>query len=212
MTNLQLDKLNPPTDDTAMDPRIARSRAKVIDAARELLVERGPRGVTVDAVSERSGVSKSTLYRHWSSRTELLTELVRSCMPQMSAPDRADGFVACLHAYVDQVTDALADDSYALAIGSMVTLRRQMPEIEPAVAAERANKLAILDEILEAGRAEGLVDDDLVADRLATLVLGPIFFEATFGRDPNVSAADQAAHLRDLASDVVDRFLASLGN
>src|SRR5437899_1011281 len=37
----------------------------------ELLSEAGLGGVSVDAVSKRSGVAKTTIYRHWPSRTAL---------------------------------------------------------------------------------------------------------------------------------------------
>lgn len=193
-----------------VDPRIARSRAKVIEAARELLVEHGPRGVTVDAVSERSGVAKSTMYRHFASRTELMAELVRSCMPDLHLPDLSTGFEACLRAHVDDVVIALSDDSYALTIGALVTLRRQMPELESAVESERSNKLAVLEAIVDLGRSEGRLDDSVDPERLTSLVLGPLVFEATFTRSPSTSADEHAAHMRELATDVVDRFLASL--
>ncbi|MEM7023446.1 MAG: TetR/AcrR family transcriptional regulator [Pseudomonadota bacterium] len=182
----------------------------MIEAARQLLVEHGPRGVTVDAVSERSGVAKSTMYRHFASRTELMAELVRSCMPDLPLPDVSAGFEACLRAHVGDVVEALSEDSYALTIGALVTLRRQMPELEATVEAERADKLAVLDAIVLLGRTEGRIDDSIDAERLTSLVLGPLVFEATFARSPHTSSDEHAAHMRELADDVVDRFLVSL--
>ena len=199
-----------PVTDTAVDPRIARSRAKVIEAARQLLVEHGPRGVTVDAVSERSGVAKSTMYRHWDSRNELLVELVHRCMPELNDPDLGLGFEACLRAYVDEVALALADDSYSLTLAALVPLRRQVPELTAAVETERADKLDTLEDILALGRQEGVVGDDIDADRLTALIFGPLLFEATFARRPDVSEAEQLRRMADLATDVLDRVLPSL--
>src|SRR4029077_11891972 len=48
---------------TSENPRIARTRERVIRSATDLLVEGGPWAVTVDAVVARSGVAKSTIYR-----------------------------------------------------------------------------------------------------------------------------------------------------
>ena len=201
------------TDTAApVDPRIARSRAKVIDAARELLVEHGPRGVTVDAVSERSGVAKSTMYRHWSSRSELLIELVQSCMPESPEPDLDAGFEACLRSYVDEVAAALADDSYALTIAALVPLSRQVPELTAAIESERAGKLEMIEDILAVGRREGIVGNEIDAERLTVLLFGPLIFEATFARRPNVSEAEQARRMRELATDVIDRLLPSLAH
>lgn len=50
----------------------------MIVAAVELIDRIGYRSVTVDAVARASGVSKSTIYRHWSSRKELVLEAFTS--------------------------------------------------------------------------------------------------------------------------------------
>ncbi|MEP7763600.1 TetR/AcrR family transcriptional regulator [Sanguibacter sp. 25GB23B1] len=52
-----------------------RDRA-ILDAARELLVERGYENMTMDAVAERAGAGKATLYRRWSSKTALIVEAI----------------------------------------------------------------------------------------------------------------------------------------
>lgn len=56
------------------DPRIAKTRKRVLDAAWELLTEVGFDGVTVELVSTRSGVARSTLYRHWDTKSEILRD------------------------------------------------------------------------------------------------------------------------------------------
>src|SRR5687767_10053529 len=46
------------------DGRIARTRSAVLRSATDLLMEGGPSAVTIDAIVARSGVAKSTIYRH----------------------------------------------------------------------------------------------------------------------------------------------------
>ena len=48
------------------DPRPARSRARLLDAATALLRSGGPSAVTVDAVTRGANVARATLYRHFS--------------------------------------------------------------------------------------------------------------------------------------------------
>ena len=57
-----------------LDPRVARSRSAVLAATLELLVERGMPAVSIEAISERSGVAKTTVYRHWPTREALLAD------------------------------------------------------------------------------------------------------------------------------------------
>jgi len=47
---------------------------RALEAARELLVERGFEATTIRAVAERAEVHASALYRRWPSRIELITE------------------------------------------------------------------------------------------------------------------------------------------
>ena len=58
----------------AGNPQIERTRKAVLEAASELLLERGFAGVTIDAVSSRSRVARSTIYRHWADLPALVTD------------------------------------------------------------------------------------------------------------------------------------------
>jgi AcrR family transcriptional regulator len=57
-----------------VDPRVDRTREAVLRAVRELLVEEGWDSVTQNQVARRSGVGRTTVYRHWPDRTELVRE------------------------------------------------------------------------------------------------------------------------------------------
>uniref|UniRef100_UPI00111C4932 helix-turn-helix domain-containing protein n=1 Tax=Mycobacterium avium TaxID=1764 RepID=UPI00111C4932 len=50
-----------------VDPRRARSRNRLLDAAAALLTSGGIEAVTVDAVTKASKVAKTTIYRHFTS-------------------------------------------------------------------------------------------------------------------------------------------------
>lgn len=49
-------------------PRSGTARRAVLDAAYDVLVEKGIGGFTIDAVATRSGVARTTIYRSWSSK------------------------------------------------------------------------------------------------------------------------------------------------
>ena len=58
--------------DARTDPRPARSRARLLDAATALLRSGGPSAVTIDAVTRSANVARATLYRHFPSANDLL--------------------------------------------------------------------------------------------------------------------------------------------
>ena len=57
-------------------PRSAASHEAILRATLELLGEKGFRGMSMDAVAERAGVSKATIYRRWKSKEELVGALL----------------------------------------------------------------------------------------------------------------------------------------
>ncbi|WP_437809853.1 TetR/AcrR family transcriptional regulator [Sorangium sp. So ce1078] len=50
--------------------------AKILDATLEVLAEVGAAGLTMDIVAARAGAGKATIYRRWTSKTELVIDAV----------------------------------------------------------------------------------------------------------------------------------------
>jgi AcrR family transcriptional regulator len=68
--------------------RTARVRTAVLDATVTELVERGFAGLTVEAVSSRAGVNKTTIYRRWGGREGLIVDAVETfAAAQVDLPD-----------------------------------------------------------------------------------------------------------------------------
>ena len=68
------------------DPRLARSRNRLLDAASHLLSTGGVEAVTVEAVTRVSKVARATLYRHFGSTTQLLAATFERLLPQVDTP------------------------------------------------------------------------------------------------------------------------------
>ncbi|MBB1052027.1 TetR/AcrR family transcriptional regulator, partial [Dietzia sp. CW19] len=68
------------------DPRRARSRGKLLDAAVDLLLSGGAAAVTVDAVTRVSGVARTTLYRNFPSTDSLIAAAFRRLLPAPEPP------------------------------------------------------------------------------------------------------------------------------
>lgn len=68
------------------DPRRARSRGKLLDAAADLLVSGGAAAVTVEAVTRLSGVARTTLYRNFPSTDSLIAAAFRRLLPAPEPP------------------------------------------------------------------------------------------------------------------------------
>ena len=93
-----------------------RPRERIVSTARELFHQRGIRAVCVDAIAETAGTNKTTLYRHFASKDDLILECLRSraeearqAWAEIEASSPEDG-LAQLRSWVTHVVARLADD------------------------------------------------------------------------------------------------------
>jgi AcrR family transcriptional regulator len=92
------------------DPRPARSRARLLEAATALLRAGGPSAVTVDAVVRASNVARATLYRHFPSGNDLRAAAFHALIPPAPLPPEdgtlRDRLIAALDGFADLVAEA----------------------------------------------------------------------------------------------------------
>ncbi|TDP98127.1 TetR/AcrR family transcriptional regulator [Labedaea rhizosphaerae] len=164
------------------DPRVQRSREAILAAAVEVLSERGFEGATIEAVVVRSGVAKTTVYRQWPNRRDLLLSAVETAVPRAEIADTGSlagdlkSFVRELVAVLNtepagrilpRLIAAAEDDAELARLLSEFTAQRRKP-IETAVL--RA---------VERGEPDAGARD---SDTLASLVLGPLFYRRLLSR------------------------------
>jgi AcrR family transcriptional regulator len=72
--------------DRGPDPRVTRSRHAALAAVQEILAEQGWAGVTHVSVASRSGVGRTTLYRHWPDVASLIHDAIEERIGQARSP------------------------------------------------------------------------------------------------------------------------------
>jgi AcrR family transcriptional regulator len=81
-------------DDLVRGADAAPPRARILKSARELFYREGIHTVSVDAIAEAAGTNKTTLYRHFDSKDELVVECLREVAREL---DRAWGEIEREH-------------------------------------------------------------------------------------------------------------------
>ncbi|MFE7765750.1 TetR/AcrR family transcriptional regulator [Streptomyces sp. NPDC057438] len=69
-------------------PRSAAADAAILAATREALVDLGWSKLTLGDVATRAGVAKTTLYRRWAGKNELVVDAVAELFDELRLPDR----------------------------------------------------------------------------------------------------------------------------
>ncbi|MBT2368573.1 TetR/AcrR family transcriptional regulator [Streptomyces sp. ISL-10] len=87
-------------------PRSAETDAAILAATRASLVELGWSKLTMGEVAGRAGVAKTTLYRRWTNKNELVVDAVAVLFDELELPDRGS-LVADVEGVVLQFADLL---------------------------------------------------------------------------------------------------------
>ncbi|BBZ65913.1 TetR family transcriptional regulator [Mycolicibacterium insubricum] len=167
------------------DPRPARSRARLLEAATTLLRAGGPSAVTVDAVLRGANVARATLYRHFPSGNDLLAAAFQSLIPPAPMPPEEgslhDRLTALLLAWAEHIAEAPA----LLTAMNWLALGRDLDALPDAGEATDSDEVRTLreriahqyaapfDAIFDSPQATAeLVDFDRAT--AMTLLLGPL--------------------------------------
>jgi len=68
-------------------PRSAQSHQAILQAALELLAEVGFEAMSIDAIAARAGVGKTTIYRRYNGKEELVADAIESIREEVLIPD-----------------------------------------------------------------------------------------------------------------------------
>lgn len=68
-------------------PRSAQSHQAMLQATLELLAEVGFEAMSIDAIAARAGVGKTTIYRRYSGKAELVADAIESIREEVIIPD-----------------------------------------------------------------------------------------------------------------------------
>ena len=166
-----------------MDERVRRSRAAVLAATSALLFERGYSGVSVDEVSRRSGVAKTTIYRHWPARTDLLRDACANIGTPQAAPDlgtlRAD-----IAALMGALAEALTTAPWTSVLPSIVDAGERDPDMAEMYRRLQQGYSAPFEAAIRRGIDRGELPADTDVAALAAALIGPLFFRRWFAREP----------------------------
>jgi AcrR family transcriptional regulator len=165
------------------DERVGRSKSKVLEAAGELLLERGYAGVSVDEITRRSGVAKTTIYRHWPTRTSLMREACAAIGTPLETPDLGN-LKSDLVALAQNLAKALTEERWPSVLPSVIDAAERDPDIAEMYAELQRGYSDPCDTILRRALARGELHKDTDIAAWIAALTGPLFFRRWFSREP----------------------------
>ena len=160
-------------------PRSDEARRKALDAARNLIIEKGVVNLTIEDVAARSGVAKTTIYRRWPERTSLIVDTVNSMFEHLGTPDTGS-LRGDLEAFFGAVMRTNLSGNVGQIMPAVIEAAGRDPEM--AVLLERLGTdrervcRTIIERALERGEIRPEIAE-LGLDALVGVTVGPIVFQ-----------------------------------
>ena len=152
------------------DPELDRA---ILDSAFALMVETGIRGFSVREVARRSGIPKSSIYRRWPTRAELLAAVLARLSASDTPLDDTGDLRGDLTAAVRREIASL--ESSGAALPQVALEARDDPELAPVVREVIDTRRKSAYPILERAVKRGEIAEDVNFDAALDLVLGPLW-------------------------------------
>lgn len=157
---------------------------RILDAARDLICERGPNRVSINDIAAAAGVGKQTIYRWWPSKSAVVVDaLERMFEAESPFPDTGSA-LGDVRAQVRRVAATFASPT-----GSIIRELVAEAQGDPAVAEEFrrrffAERRARAAAVVRAGIERGELRADLDVETAVDLLYAPLWLRLLVGHQP----------------------------
>lgn len=155
--------------------RSERVRRLVLATTADLVAEVGVERASIDEVASRSGVAKSTIYRHFASKQALVVEAVHSCTHIPVVTDTGslrDDLISCFSG----MTKASYEGRLGDMMLSLMDAAQRDPELGRLVRAQADQRRRFATDVIERAVGRGELPADVDVDLLVTMLSGPLVY------------------------------------
>lgn len=168
---------------SGVDPRIERTRAVVVDAAAELLAEEGFERITIDGIAEQCGVARSTIYRHWPDRADLLGQAFSVVCSVEHTPDHGT-LAADLRHKTTLLARGLTEERWGRMLPSLIGASAHDEDLQRALTEFNAKRRAEMRELFERAVERGEITGELDLEAATERLVGPFFLRRLMTEQP----------------------------
>ncbi len=172
----------PPPAAESVNGRVRRSKEAVLQVTSDLLTAYGVGGVSVDEISRRSRIAKTTIYRHWRTRSDLIIDACSLISTQQEVPD-SGSFESDVTILLLNLAHLLRTARWTSVLPSIVDAAERDPELAAIHSQLQLGHTQPYLEIIERGKRKGEISSKVDASTMVAELVGPLFYRRWFSRE-----------------------------
>lgn len=159
-------------------------RAAILAATAEILDEAGWEAVTFEEVAARAGVHKTTVYRRWPSRTELVFEAVRDQADEAIPMPDTGSLVGDLRLVARGVVAHLASETGARRTRSIIAVAAGSDDVTESIHAFWAHRMAVASVVVRRAIERGELAHGVDPTFVVETVVAPLWLRLLVTGEP----------------------------
>src|SRR5580658_6637337 len=165
--------------------RSEEARTAILEAADNLLVERGFAGVTMEGIAVAAGVAKQTIYRWWKSKTHVLMDAFLEDVEQGLVPPDRGSLAADLRHHLVALSKLLAISDTGAVFRALIAEAQHDSELAIRLRTQFIEPQRIRDLIpFEQAVKRGELSQDFNIEAAAEELLSPIYYRVLVSGQP----------------------------
>ncbi|MEV6279450.1 TetR/AcrR family transcriptional regulator [Nocardia sp. NPDC051832] len=178
---------DPTQDDRAPRRRIGgrstRVREMVLAATVQQVLDQGIEGLSLGAVAARAGVSETTIYRRWGTRTALIADAMNELAAVGNPPPDTGILREDLRQILEQITRLITRPGMARLLGTAAALDTD-PELSAARTAFWNSRFEQITPVVERACTTGSLRADAPAREILETLTAPLYFRLLVTAEP----------------------------
>jgi AcrR family transcriptional regulator len=156
----------------------------ILRAAVEEMAAVGYGGVTIESIAARAGVGKSTIYRHWSDKLDLIADAFETFHEQL-VPDLGDRPVReALALLLGHLAEVVLDSTWSRCIPALIEGAERDPRVREFHHRYATERRQVLIDLIDRGIEEGAVSAAIDPELATAALLGAIFYRRLWTGSP----------------------------
>ncbi len=166
-----------------VDPRVERSRRRILEATLDELGQVGYGAMSVESIARRAGVGKATIYRHWRGKLEMLDAALNTLKFHVEVPESSTAREK-VTAMLTGLVGHLVGTRGGACVPALVSASQYDPAVREFHHGFSRQRRSVIVEALRAGVESGEFAPDLDVELTAELLVGPIFYRRLMTSTP----------------------------